>query len=108
MFSVLTPLPGTDFYEEVKDQLITDNYDCFDFVHTLLPTELPLRAFYKEYYNLNMKYVAFSKGMAYLRKFAWKDIPVVLLKALRYQKRLKKLYRDYEDPVAVEAGRRSS
>jgi radical SAM superfamily enzyme YgiQ (UPF0313 family) len=26
-FSVLTPLPGTDFFEEVKNKLIIDNYD---------------------------------------------------------------------------------
>ena len=36
-FPVLTPLPGTDFYEEVRDQMITHDYDLFDFLHTLLP-----------------------------------------------------------------------
>lgn len=37
-FSLLTPLPGTDFYEEVKNRLVNCNYDHFDFFHTLLPT----------------------------------------------------------------------
>jgi radical SAM superfamily enzyme YgiQ (UPF0313 family) len=45
-FAMLTPLPGTDFYEQVSSRLITHNYDYFDFFHTLLPTALPLPAFY--------------------------------------------------------------
>jgi radical SAM superfamily enzyme YgiQ (UPF0313 family) len=51
-FTVLTPLPGTDLFKEVESELITHNYDFFDFIHTVLPTELPLKEFYKEYLNL--------------------------------------------------------
>jgi hypothetical protein len=29
-FAMLTPLPGTDLYDQVKAQLITHNYDDFD------------------------------------------------------------------------------
>jgi len=39
-FAVLTPLPGTDLYEDVKGNLITTDYDLFDFIHTQLPTKL--------------------------------------------------------------------
>ncbi len=48
-FAVLTPLPGTDLYEQVKNELITHNYDYFDFIHTLLPTRLSLKEFYTHY-----------------------------------------------------------
>ena len=41
VFSVLTPLPGTDYYEEVKDNLITHNYDYFDLLHCVLETKAP-------------------------------------------------------------------
>jgi len=34
---------GTDLYEEVKGNLITTDYDLFDFIHTQLPTKLPLK-----------------------------------------------------------------
>jgi radical SAM superfamily enzyme YgiQ (UPF0313 family) len=51
-FAVLTPLPGTDFYEEVKDRLLTHDPRYFDFIHTLLPTALPLEDFYREYHRL--------------------------------------------------------
>lgn len=37
-FAVLTPLPGTDLYQEVESRMISHNYDYFDLIHTLLPT----------------------------------------------------------------------
>ncbi|MER7670427.1 radical SAM protein [Kitasatospora sp. NPDC096128] len=46
-FSVLTPLPGTDLYDEVRDQLIDDNPELFDCYHTLFPTRLAPERFYE-------------------------------------------------------------
>lgn len=51
-YSILTPLPGTSLYEDLKDRLITDNHELFDLLHTVLPTRLPLKKFYEEYSNL--------------------------------------------------------
>lgn len=45
-FSVLTPLPGTELYESVRDRLISRNPELFDCYHTLLPTQLPIERFY--------------------------------------------------------------
>ena len=59
---MLTPLPGTDFYEEIKDRLLTNDYDFFDFIHTLLPTDLPLDDFYEECYQLSTKSASPSFG----------------------------------------------
>lgn len=47
-FTVLTPLPGTAFFDTVKDQLVTRNYERFDVLHAVLPTRLPLNEFYAE------------------------------------------------------------
>ncbi|MGQ9502114.1 MAG: B12-binding domain-containing radical SAM protein [Anaerolineae bacterium] len=47
-FAVLTPLPGTAFFDAVKDQLVTHNYELFDVLHAVLPTRLPLTEFYAE------------------------------------------------------------
>jgi radical SAM superfamily enzyme YgiQ (UPF0313 family) len=52
IFTVLTPLPGTDFFEEVKDRLLTQNYEYFDFFHSVLPTRLPAAEFYTHFYKL--------------------------------------------------------
>ena len=51
-FSVLTPLPGTDLWDEVKDDIITDDWELFDIAHSVLPTKLPLHEFYQEYAGL--------------------------------------------------------
>ena len=48
-FSVLTPLPGTDLFAEVKDSLTTDNYELFDLAHAVTPTRLPPAEFYEEF-----------------------------------------------------------
>jgi len=51
-FSVLTPLPGTDLWNEARDRVTTDDWELFDIVHAVLPTRLPLAEFYEEYSRL--------------------------------------------------------
>jgi radical SAM superfamily enzyme YgiQ (UPF0313 family) len=99
-FAVLTPLPGTDLYEAVNSQMITYNYEYFDFNHTLLPTTLPLKEFYGEYYRLYREGIAFSKQLSVLRKYSWKEIPPTLVKGYRIYNRLKRAYLDYEIELA--------
>jgi hypothetical protein len=45
-FSVLTPLPGTVLFRQVRDRITSWNYELYDFVHAVLPTRLPLSDFY--------------------------------------------------------------
>ena len=47
-FSVLTPLPGTEFFRDKVGELTTRNYELFDFMHSVLPTSLPAAQFYGE------------------------------------------------------------
>lgn len=51
-FQVLTPLPGTAFYEEMREHIITDNFDFFDLSHSVLPTRLPFDEFHAEFKRL--------------------------------------------------------
>ena len=51
-FSILTPLPGTDLWDEVRNRVNTDNWELFDIAHTVLPTRLSLEEFYGEYAGL--------------------------------------------------------
>ncbi len=94
-FAVLTPLPGTDFYNDVKDRLITHNYDYFDLFHTLLPTKLPLKEFYKEMASLYSNARSFSNQIALLRKYPLAEIPSLFKAHFEFTKRLKNLYKDY-------------
>ena len=51
-FSVLTPLPGTDLWDDVKDDVVTEDWELFDIAHTVLPTRLPIDEFYRQYAGL--------------------------------------------------------
>ena len=94
-FAVLTPLPGTDLYAETKDQLITRNCDFFDFIHTVLPTALPLDEFYEQYCRLYRTTIPLSRQLAIWRKFRLRDIPGVLSQSRRILGRIRHAYEDY-------------
>lgn len=54
-YSVLTPLPGTDLYDEERDNITVTDYNLFDLLHAVTPTRLPLKTFYKELSKLYFK-----------------------------------------------------
>ena len=70
-FSVLTPLPGTDLWNEVEKDLTTRHWEMYDIVHTVLPTTLSLEEFYEEYsrlwnWTLEVRYKQRGKARTYL------------------------------------------
>lgn len=52
VFQIMTPLPGTDLFDSMKDQLTTRDWDLWDNTHAVIPTKLSLEDFYKEFRNL--------------------------------------------------------
>jgi radical SAM superfamily enzyme YgiQ (UPF0313 family) len=95
-FAVLTPLPGTDLYEEVKDDMITSNYDYFDFIHTLLPTRSTLREFYRHYAWLINTVLPPSKKISFLRRFPVRQLGPILARSIRIQRRVRNAWKDYD------------
>jgi radical SAM superfamily enzyme YgiQ (UPF0313 family) len=51
-FTVLTPLPGTELHRQKSDELLTDDYTCYDTLHAVTPTRLPRDEFYRRFANL--------------------------------------------------------
>jgi radical SAM superfamily enzyme YgiQ (UPF0313 family) len=49
LFTILTPLPGTQLYRAYKDKLLTTDHRLFDLLHAVLPTRLPREEFYAEF-----------------------------------------------------------
>ncbi len=94
-FPVLTPLPGTDLYSEVKDKLITSNYDYFDFFHTLLPTTLPMRDFYKELTTLYKRSRSMKNQINLMRRYPFRELPSLFRSYGNFLKRLDTLEQDY-------------
>ncbi len=94
-YAVLTPLPGTDYYDDVRDKLITDNYDYFDFIHTVLPTTLPYREFYKEYKRVINRSISAGDFFTFVKKFPVKDFMWLFGMMFKWNKRINKIYLDY-------------
>lgn len=74
-FSVLTPLPGTDLWDSVKADVVTDDWELFDITHSVLPTKLPLDEFYREYaglwrHALELRYRIRGRARTYLELLA--------------------------------------
>lgn len=88
IFSILTPFPGTKLYEQVKDQLITDNYEFFDAMHSVMPTAIPGPKFYECYRRLYSK--AYPKGKL-IRRILQGKISFSLVQAFYQKKYLKQL-----------------
>jgi len=49
LVTILTPLPGTQMYRKMQDQLLTRDVRLFDLLHAVTPTKLPRRRFYEKY-----------------------------------------------------------
>jgi radical SAM superfamily enzyme YgiQ (UPF0313 family) len=49
LFTILTPLPGTQLHRAYADKLLTTDCRLFDLQHAVLPTRLPREEFYREF-----------------------------------------------------------
>jgi radical SAM superfamily enzyme YgiQ (UPF0313 family) len=103
-FAVLTPLPGADLYEQVRDRLLTRNTDYYDFIHTVLPTALPLREFYREYARLFTDAIPMSRQLSMVRRYRLDQLVSTVWRARRMYVRIEELWRDYEGGPEPERG----
>jgi len=95
-FSVLTPLPGTHLYKEVKDQMILRNFDYYDFVHSLLPMKLSPKEFYAEYVGLIDNTRSLTAKLTFLKKYPMRELPSLMKKGLTFYEQLKQLHKTYD------------
>ncbi|MEO8034608.1 MAG: hypothetical protein ABI837_09250, partial [Acidobacteriota bacterium] len=96
-FSILTPLPGTDLWDTVGQQVTTKNWEMYDIVHAVLPTHLPLDEFYEEYsalwrHALEVRYRHRGKIKTYLQLGAALATGRVSLSAVRSGMNIAKVF----------------
>lgn len=94
-FSVLTPLPGTALYDERESELLTKRHVMFDFMHTVLPTTLPLKEFYSELAWLYGNALPVRHTYGILRKYGVMRALKLLMKYPYIISKVKKGYMDY-------------
>jgi radical SAM superfamily enzyme YgiQ (UPF0313 family) len=61
VYTVLTPSPGTELYTKFFERLLIKNYDYYDHIHSVLPTALSRREFYRQVANLYRKTYSFTR-----------------------------------------------
>lgn len=61
--TIYTPFPGTELFKRMKEKLTVKNWELFDAVHAVLPTNMNLREFYHEFSKLyKVGYSRFDLG----------------------------------------------
>jgi radical SAM superfamily enzyme YgiQ (UPF0313 family) len=96
-FSILTPLPGTDLWDDVKQNVTTENWEMYDIVHAVLPTKLSLEDFYDEYsglwrHALNVRYKHRGRMRTYVQLGAALATGKVTFKAVRNGMNIAKVF----------------
>lgn len=76
-FSVLTPLPGTVMYNDRQGDLLPYRPELFDFIHTVLPTRLPLPEFYAEFARLWQSAIPAHRAIKTFSKYGLRQLPGV-------------------------------
>lgn len=61
-FTILTPFPGTAFYDQVESQVQLHDRRIFDLAHAVLPTALSPEEFYRLYSRLYRKANSFRRA----------------------------------------------
>lgn len=76
-FPILTPLPGTELYFDNSDRFVIKNYDFFDLAHSVFPTKLNRREFYRRFSKLYTKSYSFHRYF----KSRFKDLRSLFIKS---------------------------
>ncbi len=108
LFTVLTPLPGTQLHRAYRDKLLTTDLRLFDLLHAVLPTRLPRDEFYRQLcrgYDATESSVrsAFRAMLARRSRFVAKILPGMLwfyARTWRYQR----VHYDYRSFLRDEEG----
>ena len=95
-FTVLTPLPGTQLYDQREGELLSRKPELYDMVHALLPTTLPLEEFYQEYAKLWTKAVPFYRVIPTLARFGSHGIVHRIRLLGKLLKRIRTAHLDYQ------------
>lgn len=51
----LTPLPGTELWDEMQDELVTRDFRFFDLIYPVLKTKMPFKPYFRELTKLYVK-----------------------------------------------------
>ena len=80
---------------KIKERFICDPYYYYDCMHTILPTRLPLKNFYKHFSRLTELALRANPLRVNKIKVLFKDFFRVIVRGTKYIIALQLIYRDY-------------
>jgi len=94
-FSILTPLPGTQMYQECRERLLPYRPEMFDFLHTVLPTRLPLKDFYAEFARLWQSAIPPHRAIKTFSRYGLRRLPGIFCLLSQAMKTMREAYLDH-------------
>ena len=92
-FTILTPLPGTEFYESVKGRIVDQPWSNFDMHHLLWEPRLGARRFFELYAETWRRSILNTSGekslLDWMRQVRPTQIPYIIRVLLRTQQMMK-------------------
>ena len=94
-FTVLSPSPGTEIWNNQKADFICDPYYFYDCMHSLLPTRLPLKRFYAHFSRLTQLALRANPLRVNKIRIPFRDVLRAIVVGTRYIFALRAIYKDY-------------
>ncbi len=94
-FSILTPLPGTAMYQDRREDLLPYRPEMFDFLHTVLPTRLPLNDFYIEFARLWQSAIPPHRALRTFSRYGLRRLPGVFRLLNKAMKTMRSAHLDH-------------
>ena len=94
-FTVFSPTPGTELWHKHKEDYICDPYLFYDCMHTILPTRLELKKFYRHFARLTSIALRANPLRVNKVRAPLRDIVKAISRGTKYVFALRSIYRDY-------------
>jgi len=94
-FTVFSPSPGTELWQQHKDDYICDPYLFYDCMHTILPTRLKIKRFYQHFARLSSIALRANPLRVNKVRIPFKEMVRVIFLGTRFIFALRGIYRDY-------------
>jgi radical SAM superfamily enzyme YgiQ (UPF0313 family) len=96
-FTVFSPPPGTELWKKHKDEFIcADPYTFYDCMHTLLPTNIPMEIFYRNFAFLYLMAFRYNPWRVNKVKVPFRDMVRFMWRGALYGSALRNIHADYK------------
>ncbi|MFA5089230.1 MAG: radical SAM protein, partial [Candidatus Omnitrophota bacterium] len=94
-FTVLSPSPSTPFWRQHQHEFICDPYRFYDCMHSILPTRIGLKKFYRHFSRLTQLSLRHNPLRMNRVRIPLRDFIRAIYHGTRYVLALQSIYQDY-------------